>query len=336
MGGLDRADRASVNRADRADRVINEVGNKIKYKPKPAWLIDSSIYVYNAWHRSKHGSGHQHSNLEKIDIHGNPFNAVCGFLEFVYRLLSIEKPELIAFAFDETLKTSHRKQIYPQYKANRSPAPASLRRQFQYCRQFLRAFGLYENASFYYEADDLIGTWAKSLREQHIPVNIITADKDLAQLVYEDDCWWEYERGQRLDSKAISKKFKAKPHQIADQLAIAGDKSDNIPGVPGIGMSTAGKLLRKFDNLENLLASIAEISTMQIRGAAHIQQLIEEHQETIQLARQLTGIKCNIEEIQISNFKISPINKDALSQLFIELDLSDETQDKWLNLHKEL
>ena len=293
---------------------------------QPAWLIDSSIYVYKAWH----------TYPEKIDIHGNPINAVCGFLEFAYRLLSTEKPELVAFAFDERLKTSHRKEIYPQYKANRSPAPESLRRQFQYCRKFLRAFGIYEDASFYYEADDLIGTWAKSLREQNVPVNIITADKDLAQLVYEKDHWWEYERGQKLDSKAITKKFKAKPRQLADQLAIAGDKSDNIPGVPGIGMSTAGKLLRKFDNLENLFTSIPEISTMQIRGAAHIQQLIDEHQDAIKLARQITGIKCNIEETQTNHFKTSPLDRDALSELLVELGLSDNTQDKWLKLHRDL
>ncbi len=302
----------------------------INLSSKPAWLIDSSIYVFKAWY----------TYPEKTDITGNPINAVCGFLDFAYNLLSSEKPKLIAFAFDESLKTSHRKEIYPEYKANRSPAPESLRRQFQYCRKFLQAFGLYEAASFSYEADDLIGTWAKLLRQQDIPVNIITADKDLAQLVYEKDSWWEYQRGEQLDSKAITKRFRAKPRQIADQLAIAGDKSDNIPGVPGIGMSTAGKLLKRFDNLENLFASIPEISTMQIRGAKRIQQLIEEHQDTIKLARQLTGIKCDIDEGMIrdkqANFKISPLDKSLLEKLFTELMLSNESQNKWLSLHEDL
>lgn len=300
------------------------------YQPEPAWLIDSSIYVFKSWY----------TYPEKIDIHGNPINAVCGFLDFVYDLLSTEKPKLIAFAFDESLKTSHRKEIYPEYKANRSPAPEALRRQFRYCREFLRALGVHEAASFSYEADDLIGTWAKLLRKQKIPVNIITADKDLAQLVYENDHWWEYQRGEKLGSQAITKRFRAKPRQIADQLAIAGDKSDNIPGVPGIGMSTAGKLLKRFDNLDNLLASIPEISTMQIRGAKRIQELIEDHQDTIRLARQLTGIKCDIEDGKRDGietyFRFSPLNKELLDKLFMVLDISDENQSKWLKLHREL
>ena len=293
---------------------------------QPAWLIDSSIYIFKAWYICP----------EQFDIENNPTHAVHGFLDFAYRLLSTEKPSLIAFAFDESLETSHRKEIYPQYKANRSPAPESLRRQFQYCREFLRAFGIHEGASLHYEADDLIGTWAKSLRENNIPVNIITADKDLAQLVHENDHWWEYERGQKLDSKAISKKFKAKPQQIADQLAIAGDKSDNIPGVPGIGMSTAGKLLRKFENIDNLFASSTEIASMQIRGAARLQQLIEEHQDLIKLSRKLTGIKCDISRVDIDDFKLSPINQNSFTKICIKLGFSENLQKSWIKLHHSL
>lgn len=293
---------------------------------QPAWLIDSSIYVFKAWYTWP----------ERTDLDGNPVNAVDGFLDFAYRLLSTEKPQLIAFAFDESLETSHRKEIYPQYKANRSPAPESLRRQFQYCREFIRAFGIHEAASLSYEADDLIGTWAKSLREEKIPVIFITADKDLAQLVYDGDHWWEYERGDKLESQAISKRFRAKPRQIADQLAIAGDKSDNIPGVPGIGMSTAGKLLKKFDNIDNLFASISEISSMQIRGAARIQQLIGEHQETIRLSRQLTGIKCDIEVVSISDFEPKPFDESRLNDLFTVLDFPEELRRKWLTLQRRV
>lgn len=293
---------------------------------QPAWLIDSSIYVFKAWYIGP----------EKKDINGNPMHAACGFLDFVYRLLSTEKPELIAFAFDESHKTSYRKDIYPQYKANRSPAPESLRRQFKYCREFLKAFGVHEAANPYYEADDLIGTWAKSLQKQDIPVNIITADKDLAQLVNENDHWWEYERGQKLDSKALTKKFKAKPHQIADQLAIAGDKSDNIPGVPGIGMSTAGKLLRRFDNLDNLFNSLSEISSMQIRGAAQVQELIEEHQATIMFSKKLTEIQCDIEEVSIGLFTVSSLDDIKIRELLSLLDVSENYQEKWLDLHNKL
>ena len=294
---------------------------------KTAWLVDSSIYVFKAWHTRP-------SDL--TDIHDKPINAVLGFIDFAYRLLSIEKPELIAFAFDESLQTSHRKEIYPEYKANRSPAPESLKYQFRLCRAFIRALGIHEGASLHYEADDLIGTWAKALREHSHAINIITADKDLAQLIYENDHWWEYDRGEPLNTKKITKRFRAKPRQIADQLAIAGDKSDNIPGVPGIGMSTAGKLLRRFDNLDNLFASIPEISSMQIRGAASIQNAIEEHQETIKLSRQLTGIQCEIETVNIEQFSIAESSEDDFLALCNQLKMPQKRQQDWLRLRKIL
>jgi 5'-3' exonuclease len=293
---------------------------------KPAWLIDSSIYVFKAWH----------TQPDRSDIHGNPINAVIGFLDFAYHLLSVEKPELIAFAFDESLTTSHRKAIYPEYKANRAVAPKSLRLQFRLCRDFIRALGIHQGASHYYEADDLIGTWANSLHQNSIPVNIITADKDLAQLVHQGDHWWEYLCGEKLDTQKITKRFRAKPRQIADQLAIAGDKSDNIPGVPGVGISTAGKLLRKFDNLENLLTNISDISSMQIRGAVRIQQLINDHQENIRLARKLTGIVCDIETVSQSDFSIAEIDDVIFEALCEQLDFSIESQEKWRRLQSEL
>lgn len=294
-----------------------------KKQNNPAWLIDSSIYVFKAWYTNP---------SEETDVEGNPINAVLGFMDFVHRLLSVEKPELIAFAFDESLQSSHRKEIYPDYKANRSPAPESLKIQFKYCRQFIGAIGIHQDASLHYEADDLIGTWAKSLRGERTPVNLITADKDLAQLVYEDDHWWEYDRGEPLNTKMITKRFKAKPRQIADQLALAGDKSDNIPGVPRVGMSTAGKLLRKFDNLDNLLSSISDISSMQIRGASLVQQAIAENVEGILLSRQLTGIECDISDVDNSIFKPSKFDHEAFSNLCEQLNLSSGIQAKWLEL----
>ncbi len=291
-----------------------------------AWLVDSSIYVFKAWYT--------YPDCE--DMHGNSINAVRGFIEFVSLLLSTEKPELIAFGFDESLVTSHRRDIYPEYKANRSPAPESLKYQFRLCREFIQALGIHQAASSRYEADDLIGTWAKHLNQQSIPINIITADKDLAQLVTAEDHWWEYLRGEKLDTKKITKRFGAKPSQIADQLAIAGDKSDNIPGVPGVGMSTAGKLLRKFENLEQLFLRIDEISSMQIRGAVRIQNLITEHKERIKLSRKLTGIVCDIEAVKNEDFKIDKIDPTALKTLCNQLNLSADSTQQWLELQYSL
>lgn len=291
-----------------------------------AWLVDSSIYVFKSWF----------TQPEAYDIHGNQINAVTGFTAFVYRLLSNERPAKIAFAFDESLETSHRREIYPEYKANRAPAPESLKLQFKLCRDFLSVLGIHQAASKHYEADDLIGTWANALNQQHIPANIISADKDLAQLVKENDFWWDYGRGNKLDARKIEKRFKARPHQIADQLAIAGDKSDNIPGVPGIGMSTAGKLISKFGNLDNLFKNHEAISTMQIRGASRIQSLIETHIETIKLAKKLTQIQCDIEEVCLDSFAITELDQPRFEALAEQLKLSLKQQDLWLKLHESL
>jgi len=290
----------------------------------PAWLIDSSIYVFKAWYTN--------NPQELTDINGNPINAILGFMDFTYKLLSNEKPQLIAFAFDESLKTSHRKEIYPEYKANRVSAPESLRLQFKICRKFISILGIHQSASLHYEADDLIGTWAKSLRLADIPVNIISADKDLAQLVHKNDFWWEYDRGQKLDSKAITKKFRAKPRQIADQIALAGDKSDNILGISGVGMATAAKLLKKFDNIDNLLSSIDEVSSMQIRNAKLIQDEILANQANIRQSRLLTGIECDIEKIDNSVFNIGSFDQKAFSHLCAQLTLSAEQEARWVKL----
>lgn len=298
----------------------------LQQAPPTAWLIDSSIYVFKAWYT--------YPDCE--DIHGKPINAVRGFIEFVFQLLNTEKPKLIAFGFDESLATSHRRDIYPQYKANRASAPESLRYQFGLCREFIQALGIHQAASPRYEADDLIGTWAQYLNQQSIAINIITADKDLAQLVTAEDHWWEYLRGEKLDTKKITKRFGAKPSQIADQLAIAGDKSDNIPGVPGIGMSTAGKLLKKFENLDQLFLRVDEISTMQIRGAVRIQNLISEHQDSIRLSRKLTGIVCDIQVVTANDFRIDMIDSKALVLLCNKLNLSKKSTEQWLELQSSL
>lgn len=297
-----------------------------KTKNKTAWLIDSSIYIFKSWY----------TRQEEFDICGNPTHAVMGFIDFAYKLLNTERPQMIAFAFDESLATSYRRNIYPLYKANRAPAPDSLKLQFQLCRQFLRYFGLHESASKFYEADDLIGTWSQALKHKHIPATFITADKDLAQLVGEHDIWWEYERGIKHDIKLLIKKFKVRPDQIADQLAIAGDKSDNIPGVPGVGMSTAGKLLKKFEDIDNLLKNIHQISDMQIRGAKRLETLIYEHKTNILLSKQLTEIQCNIEDVDIRHFEIGKINLSKFEALAKRLKLSQQKQNLWLTLHNNL
>lgn len=254
----------------------------------PVWLVDASIYVFRPWFVRQ---------PIQQDCEGNPVNAVLGFLRFVYNLLQTEQPQRIAFAFDTSLLTSQRKAIYPSYKGNRSPAPSELKFQFQLCRDFLDALGVVQTASQHHEADDVIGTWVKQQRENGQACMIISGDKDLAQLVGEHDIWWDYAKRQALPKGGVKREFGVWPAQIPDQLAIAGDVADNIPGIPGIGMSTAAKLLQKFNTVEILLSRIPEIGQMKTFGAKRLQGLVEKHQDAVRLARQLTGIYCDVPEI---------------------------------------
>ena len=295
--------------------------------PDTTYLVDSSIYVFRAWFTLP---------ASITDAAGNPANAAYGFTDFVYKLLEQEKPTHIGFAFDESLTTSHRNEIFADYKANRESAPPELKHQFQLCRRFLHGIGIAEFGSDRYEADDLIGTLARLEREQGRRLVIVTGDKDLAQLIHEGDLWWEFGKDKRMDIKGIEKQFGVRPDQVADQLAIAGDKVDNIPGVPGIGMATAAKLLRKFDDIDILLSRIPEIADMKVRGAKRLMTLIDEHQDTIRLSRQLTGIHLDAGLPDGLRLEPRPPDQGAFDAVCDELDISPERRARWERLLDEL
>lgn len=289
-----------------------------------AYLVDSSIYVFRAWFTLP-------DSLRNDQ--GDPVNAVYGFTDFVAALLEEVNPKYISFAFDQSLTSSFRNTIYPLYKANRDPAPDELKLQFNYCRRFIEALGMPLLSSDRYEADDLLGTAATHARSQGHQVTILSADKDLAQLIEADDILWDYARNKRFSPKKIKEHFGVRPDQIADQLAIAGDKVDNIPGVPGVGMTTAARLLNKFDSIDGLLANIDAIGDMKIRGAKRIQGLIDEHQDTILLCRKLTEIKCDAEASH-GDFGLERDHCDhtKLNELFDELGFGNLRKQRWNNL----
>lgn len=251
------------------------------------WLVDASIYVFKYWYALPD---------TLVDKDGNPANAVFGFLDFVLQLLKKQNRSQLIFAFDESFGTSYRNEIYPEYKANRPPAPDELKYQFLLCRQFLRAAGITEYSSFRYEADDIVGSFAAIEQKAERAVTIVSGDKDLTQLINEPDLWWEYANNHCLDTEGVKKQFGVWPSQIADLLALAGDKVDNIPGVPGVGKVTAARLLARFKTIDQLLEFSADIASMNLRGAARIRDLIESHRDDILLARRLTRIVTDLEQ----------------------------------------
>ncbi|WP_338340098.1 5'-3' exonuclease [Xanthomonas euvesicatoria] len=250
-------------------------------RPTPLYLVDASLYVFRAWHSIPD---------EFQDVQGWPTNAVHGFARFLLDLLEREDPQHITIAFDEALDSCFRHAIYPAYKGNRTPAPDALRRQFAHCKALCAALGLSVLAHRDYEADDLIGSALHSVRAHGLRGVIVSADKDLSQLLLEHDEQWDYARNQRWGIDGVKARHGVHAHQIADYLALCGDAIDNIPGVTGIGAKSAAVLLAHFGSLDALLERIDEIPFLRLRGAAQMAVRLREQREHALLWRQLTTI----------------------------------------------
>ncbi len=224
------------------------------------------------------------------DADGHPVNAVHGFTRFVLEVLERYKPARIAFAFDESLESNFRNEMYPAYKANREAAPEELRRQFAYCQQVCRVLGLRVLVDGRYEADDLIGTALGHIRRQGHTGMILSADKDLAQLLDTDDWQWDYARNEKWNGDGVKARYGIHAHQVADYLGLTGDAIDNIPGVPGIGAKTAATLLGHFGSMDALFERIAEVPFLRLRGSAQHALRLAEHRDIALLSRKLATI----------------------------------------------
>ncbi len=249
------------------------------------YLIDASIYVFRA---------HYSMPDDMVDGEGNQINALYGFCRFLGDFMEQVNPEYVAVLFDESLSKSFRTKIYPEYKANRDPAPPELKRQFEQCRRFTRALGQMEFSSPTFEADDLIGTLVKHGRSVDRPSTIVTRDKDLAQLVGKDDVFWDFAGRGKIGYERIPEVFGVWPEQIADFLALAGDAVDNIKGVPGVGKKTATVLLQRFGSLEAIYDNLDKVHEVNIRGAKTLAEKLETHKDDAMLARKLTGLACDV------------------------------------------
>ena len=248
------------------------------------YLIDASVYVFRAYYSIPE---------DMVDENDNPINALYGFCRFIGDFMEQVTPEYVAVLFDESLTDSFRKEIYPEYKANRDPAPPELKRQFEQCRRYVRALGLMEWSSPSYEADDLIGTLVIHGREYGRPSTIVTRDKDLSQLISKDDVFWDFAGKGKLRYEQIPGSFGVWPEQIADFLALAGDAVDNIKGVPGVGKKTATALLQHFGSLEKIYDNLDTVHEVNVRGAKTLAAKLEAHKDDAILARKLTGIACD-------------------------------------------
>jgi len=249
------------------------------------FLVDASVYVFRAYH----------SMLPDMrDADGNSTHAVFGFARFLGDLIERVRPTHMAVAFDQRGKESYRRRIYPAYKANRTSPPLDLTQQFGRCRELCRHLGLAEFVYPEYEADDIIGTLARLMRAAGVRAAFITRDKDLAQLMRDGDVLWDFGARGQFGYHDIERHFGVRPERFADYLALAGDESDNIPGVPGVGHRTAASLMKAFGSLDELYEDLERVALLKIRGAGTLGARLAEHRDAVYLAQRLTRISCDL------------------------------------------
>jgi DNA polymerase-1 len=244
-------------------------------------LIDASPYVFRAWFSLP-------ASMTAPD--GHPVNAVYGFLTFLLRYLAEEQPTHLALAFDESLTTCFRNDLYPDYKAQRELPPEELEQQFVDCRRVAEALGAACFADVRYEADDFIGTLCPALVAKGHRVVVTTVDKDLAQLVSEHVQLYDWAAGKRYGPAEVVEKLGVRPEQVPDYLGLMGDAVDNIPGVAGVGAKTARALLEAYPDLDALYADLPNVADLPIRGARTLAEKLRTQREIAYLSRTLATL----------------------------------------------
>jgi len=247
---------------------------------------------------------------------GFPTNAIYGFVTTLRKLIAEENPDYLAVVFD-TKGPTIRHQLYTDYKANRKPMPEDLVVQVPVLKKIIQAMNIpsYEHEN--YEADDVLGCLAAQASEQGIHSVIVTTDKDLLQVVSAATTVYNPSKNIHLDEQKVKETFGVKPSQVIDVLALWGDPSDNIPGIPGIGEKTAKELIKQHGSLDNILSHLDRIAKTSVR------KKIEEHLQELQLSRRLVTLETALDlEFEKKALALSaPAEKDLVA-LFQELDFS--------------
>ena len=278
------------------------------------YLIDGSGYIFRAYYALPPLS-------RKSD--GLPTGAVSGFCSMLFKLLedvrsddSKHKPTHFAVIFDSARK-NFRNEIYSEYKANRAEAPDDLAPQFEYIRKSVKAFNLPSIELLNYEADDLIATYSKQITDAGAKVTVISSDKDLMQLVSNKVRLFDPMKSRVIGEKEVLEKFGVKPNQVIDVQSLAGDSSDNVPGVPGIGIKTAAELINKYKNLDKLLSKASEIPQNKRR------ETLLANKDKALLSKKLVTLKDDVPvKNDPSEFLIKDIDKDKLYKFLREMEFN--------------
>ena len=278
------------------------------------YLIDGSGYIFRAYYALP-------PLTRKSD--GLPTGAVSGFCSMLFKLLedskskeNKQKPSHFAVIFDSARKT-FRNEIYSDYKANRSEAPDDLAPQFEYIRKSVLAFNLPSVDLVNYEADDLIATYADQILKKGAKVTIVSSDKDLMQLFKKDVRIFDPMKNKFISEEDIQNKFGVDHSKVIDVQALAGDSSDNVPGVPGIGVKTAAELINKYGDLETLLKSAHEIKQNKRR------ETLIENKDKAMISKKLVTLKHDAPvDRDLTEFKLKEIDKDKLYKFLREMEFN--------------
>jgi len=273
---------------------------------KTVYLIDGSAYFYRAYH----------AIAPLSTASGLPTHAAYGFTNILLRVIREKSPEFLAVAFDAK-GPNFRHEKYPEYKANRPPMPDDLAVQIPYIKKIVEAYNIHSMEEHGVEADDLIASAARKLTAAGCKVIVVSGDKDLLQLVGDDIILWDPMKDVVMDPEGVKKKYNVAPEKLLDLFALIGDKSDNIPGVPGIGPKSAEKLINEFGSLENLYASLEGLKKSKMK------ENLESYREDAFLSRELIDLK---EDLKISenidDFRLSEPDTDRLKKLYTELEFT--------------
>lgn len=279
----------------------------------PQYLIDASIYIFRAyfslperWHSPE----------------GHPLNAVYGYTNFLldlFKALGEHDSHTLAAAFDESLGSCYRNQLFPAYKSSRELPDEDLAYQLSACKQVSELLGMPCFAGNRYEADDYIASLATLGRQQGRAVVVVSRDKDLGQLLLADaDRLWDFAAGSRMDRQGFFDKFGVWPEQFSDYLGLVGDSTDDIPGVPAVGAKTGARLIQAFGSLESLAARTDRLEGLGIRGAARISKNLQENWQLALISRQLARLEAGIDDMQLPvDFQL---RRDAMVDLLAYLE----------------
>lgn len=271
---------------------------------KKIYVVDVSSMFFRAYYAVRALSNSK----------GLPTNAIYGYLSMVTKLIKDKEPEYLAFCYDRP-EPSFRKDLYEEYKANRSEMPEDLSLQMPYIRKVAEVLGVptFEKKGF--EADDLIGTLCAFAEKNNWQSIIVSGDKDFAQLVSPNTTMFDTMKNKVFNEKAVVEKWGVEPSQFKDYLALTGDSSDNIPGVRGVGPKGAQKLIAEYGSLENIYKNLDKITN------ASLKKKLEESQENAKLSYELVTIKQDVDvELSEEALTLGQKDKPALEALLDELE----------------